>query len=140
MLLQEDIEKIIPHRKPMLLLDKITEVIPGEYAKGEMTLTGDEYFFQGHFPGNKVMPGVMIIEAIAQTGAVSILMLDEFKGKTGYFAGIDKAKFKAKILPGDTVELEIKITKRKGAIGVGEGAAYVNGKKAAYGTLTFAIA
>ncbi|MDD3766070.1 MAG: 3-hydroxyacyl-ACP dehydratase FabZ [Eubacteriales bacterium] len=140
MFLQDDIEKIIPHRKPMLLIDKITDVIPGEYAKGEMKTSGDEFFFQGHFPGNAVMPGVIIIEAIAQTGAVSMLMLDEFKGKTGYFAGIDKAKFKAKILPGDTVELEIKIIKRKGAIGIGEGAAYVNGKKAAYATLTFAIA
>ena len=139
MLLKADIEKIIPHRSPMLLIDKISEVTPGEYARGEMTLSGNEWFFQGHFPENAVMPGVMIVEAMAQTGAVSILMLDEFKGKTGYFAGIDKARFKEKIHPGDVLELEVKITKRKGAIGIGEGAAYVRGKKAAYATLTFAI-
>lgn len=133
------IEKIIPHRRSMLLIDTITDVKAGEYAVGEMTVTGDEYFFDGHFPDNPIMPGVMIIEAMAQTGAVSILMLDEFKGKTGYFAGIDKARFKEKVRPGDKLVLEIKIVRRKGAIGVGEGTAYVNGKKAAYATITFAV-
>lgn len=139
MLSREQIEGIIPHRKPMLLIDAITEIMPGEYAKGEVTLIGDEFFFQGHFPDNPVMPGVMIVEAMAQTGAVSILMLDEFKGKTGYFAKIDKVRFKEKVFPGDKLELEVNIVKRKGAIGIGEGVAYVNGKKVAFATLTFAV-
>ena len=139
MLNKEEVEKIIPHRKPMLLIDSINEITPGESAKGEVTLIGDEFFFQGHFPGNPVMPGVMIIEAMAQTGAVSILMLDEFKGKTGYFAKIDDARFKEKVYPGDKLELEVNIVKRKGTVGIGEGVAYVNGKKAAFATLTFAV-
>lgn len=139
MLNKAEIENIIPHRGSMLLIDTITEVTAGVHAKAEMTLTGNEYFFDGHFPDNPVMPGVMIIEAMAQTGAVSILMLDEFKGKTGYFAGIDKARFKEKVFPGDKLVLEVNIVKRKGAIGIGEGVAYVNGKKAAYATLTFAV-
>ncbi|OQB13997.1 MAG: 3-hydroxyacyl-(acyl-carrier-protein) dehydratase FabZ [Firmicutes bacterium ADurb.Bin193] len=139
MLERHQIEAIIPHRKPMLLIDRILKVSAGEYAIGEMTVIGNEFFFGGHFPDNPVMPGVIIIEAMAQTGAVSILMLDEFKGKTGYFAGIDNARFKAKVLPGDKLTLEVRITKRKGPIGVGEGVAYVDGKKVAYATLTFAI-
>ncbi len=139
MLSREQIESIIPHRKPMLLIDTITEISAGEYAKGEVTLTGEEFFFQGHFPDNPVMPGVMIVEAMAQTGAVSILMLDEFKGKTGYFAKIDDVRFREKVFPKDKLELEVRIVKRKGAIGIGEGVAYVNGKRVATATLTFAV-
>ncbi len=123
----------------MLLIDTITEISAGEYAKGEVTLTGEEFFFQGHFPDNPVMPGVMIVEAMAQTGAVSILMLDEFKGKTGYFAKIDDVRFREKVFPKDKLELEVRIVKRKGAIGIGEGVAYVNGKRVATATLTFAV-
>ena len=139
MLNTQQIEAIIPHRKPMLLIDEISDIVPGQYAKGSLSLQGNEFFFQGHFPNNPIMPGVMIIEAMAQTGAVSILMLDEYKGKTDYFAKIDNASFKEKVLPVDTLVLEVKITKRKGVIGVGEGIDYVNGKKAASATLTFAI-
>ncbi len=139
MLNREQIEAIIPHRKPMLLIDAITDISAGEYARGEVTLTGEEFFFQGHFPGNPVMPGVMIVEAMAQTGAVSILMLDEYRGKTGYFAKIDDVRFREKVLPHDKLVLEVKITKRKGPIGVGEGVAYVDGRMVANATLTFAV-
>ncbi|MCK9478495.1 MAG: 3-hydroxyacyl-ACP dehydratase FabZ [Firmicutes bacterium] len=140
MLNRQQIEDIIPHRKPMLLVDRIDDVLPGQYAKGRLRLKGDEFFFNGHFPNNPVMPGVMLIEAMAQTGAVSILMLDEFKGKTGYFAKIDNARFREKVKPGDTLITEVKIINRKGAVGVGEGVVYVNGKRAASATLTFAVA
>ncbi len=139
MLDMEQIEQIIPHRKPMRLIDKVTDIIPGEYAKAVCILKGDEFFFQGHFPGNPIMPGVMIIEAMAQAGAVSILMLEQFRGKTGYFAKIDNARFREKVSPGDILTLEVKITKRKGAIGVGEGIAYIDKKTAASATLTFAV-
>lgn len=139
MLNRLQIESIIPHRKPMLLIDEITEIIPGEYAKGSAFLTGGEFFFQGHFPDNPVMPGVMIVEAMAQTGAVSILVLDEFKGKTGYFAKIDNVRFKEKVRPGDILTLEVKIIRRRGPVGVGEGTAFVKGKRVAGATLTFSI-
>jgi 3-hydroxyacyl-[acyl-carrier-protein] dehydratase len=139
MLNREQIEAVIPHRKPMLLIDKITDLMPGQYASAQAMLTGDEFFFQGHFPGNPVMPGVMIVEAMAQTGAVSILMLEEFKGKTGYFAKIENVRFWEKVLPGSKLELSVKIIKRKGSVGVGEGEAFVSGKKVARATLTFAV-
>lgn len=139
MLSRQQIEEIIPHREPMLLLDKIEKVIPGQYAKGILHLKGTEFFFAGHFPDNPVMPGVMLIETMAQTGAVSILMLSEFKGKTGYFAKIDNARFREKVVPGDILTAEVEITRRKGSIGVGEGVIYANGKKAASATLTFAV-
>lgn len=102
-------------------------------------VTFNEPFFAGHFPGNPVMPGVLIIEALAQTGAVAILSQPEWKGKTAYFAGINSAKFKQKVLPGDTLTLETKIIKVKGPIGVGEAIAYVDGKVACKAELTFAI-
>ncbi len=138
-MLQEQIEAVIPHRKPMLLIDEITELTPGESAIGLVILTGDEFFFKGHFPGNPVMPGVMLVEAMAQTGAVSMLSLDKFKGKTGYFAKIDNARFREKVKPGDTLTLQVNICRRKGQIGVGEGVAYVNGRVAANATITFVI-
>jgi len=139
MLNTEQIKQIIPHRNPMLLLDTIEEMIPGESATGVKTLTGKEDFFRGHFPDFPVMPGVLIIEAMAQAGAVALLSLPEFKGKIGFFAGIDEAKFKAKVLPGDTLTLKVEITRRKGPIGVGEGKAYVGEKLVAKAKLTFAI-
>lgn len=134
-----EIMKIIPHRQPFLLVDTIEELEPGVSALGKKCVSFNEPFFAGHFPGNPVMPGVLIVEALAQVGAVALLSLPEYRGKTAYFAGIDKVKFKKKVLPGDVLLLETKITKQKGPIGVGEAKAYVDGKLAVKAELTFAI-
>ena len=131
--------EILPHRNPFLLIDTIEELVPGEKAVAKKNVTMNEPYFMGHFPGNPVMPGVLIIEALAQTGAVAILCQDEWKGKTAYFAGINNAKFKQKVVPGDTLELTTEIIKVKGPIGVGKAVAKVNGKTACMAELTFAI-
>lgn len=115
------------------------ELEPGVRAVAKKNVTYNEPYFAGHFPGNPVMPGVLIIEALAQTGAVAILSQPEWKGKTAYFAGINQAKFKQKVVPGDTLELETEIIKVKGPIGVGKAVACVNGKLACSAELTFAI-
>ncbi len=130
---------IIPHRYPFLLIDSIEELEPGVRAVGRKCVTMNEPYFQGHFPGNPVMPGVLIIEALAQVGAVAILSQPEWKGRTAYFAGIDKAKFRQKVMPGDVLHLETTIYKVKGPVGVGKAVAAVNGKIAAQAELTFAI-
>jgi len=135
----EDIMNIIPHRYPFLLIDRIEEVTPGERAVGTKCVSINEPFFQGHFPGKPVMPGVLIIEALAQVGAVAILSLDEFKGKVAYFAGIDKAKFRRKVIPGDVLRLEVEIIKRRGPMGIGKAIAYVGDKKACEAELSFVI-
>lgn len=135
----KEIMNIIPHRSPFLLIDTIEELEPGVRALGKKCVSFNEPYFAGHFPNNPVMPGVLIIEAMAQVGAVAILGLDEWKGKTAYFVGIDKAKFKKKVLPGDVLMLETKIIKVKGPIGVGEACAYVDGKLVSKAELTFAI-
>ncbi len=135
----QEIMEILPHRHPFLLIDTIEEVEPGVRAVGKKSVTFSEPYFAGHFPGNPVMPGVLIMEALAQTGAVAILSLPENRGKTAYFAGIDKAKFKQMVRPGDVLVLETKILRTKGPIGVGEAVATVNGKLAAKAELTFAI-
>ena len=124
----KEILEIIPHRHPFMLLDTIEELEPGVRAVGKKCVSFNEPFFAGHFPGNPVMPGVLIIEALAQTGAVALLGLPEWKGKTAYFVGIDKARFKQKVLPGDVLMLETKIVKLKGPIGIGEAVASVDGK------------
>ena len=134
-----EIQKIIPHRYPMLLIDKIIELQEGEMAVGIKNVTFNEPFFQGHFPGNPVMPGVLIIEALAQTGAVAILSLDKFKNKTVYFGGIKSAKFKKKVCPGDTLKLVTKITKFKGNFGIGNALAYVEDNIVAEAELIFAV-
>lgn len=135
----KEIMEIIPHRYPFLLIDKVESMEPGKKAVAYKNVTMNEYFFQGHFPGEPVMPGVLIIEALAQTGAVAMLSLDSYKGKTAYFAGINKAKFRRKVVPGDTLKLEVEIIKVKGPAGIGSAVATVNGQKAAEAELTFMI-
>lgn len=135
----KQIMEIIPHRQPFLLIDTIEELEEGKRAVGKKCVSYNEPFFAGHFPNEPVMPGVLIIEAMAQVGAVAILSRPENKGKTAYFAGINNAKFKNKVLPGDVLDLELEIIKEKGPIGIGKGTAKVNGKLAASAELTFAI-
>ena len=135
----KEIMEIIPHRQPFMLVDTIEELEPGVRAVGKKCVSYNEPFFAGHFPGEPVMPGVLIIEALAQTGAVAILSLPENKGKTAYFAGINAAKFKKKVQPGDVLMLETEIIKVKGPIGVGKATAKVDGKIAAAAELIFAL-
>ena len=135
----EQIQEIIPHRPPFLLVDKITDFVPGEWAKGIKAVTVNEPFFVGHFPQYKVMPGVLIIEALAQVGAVAILSLPENKGKLAFFGGIKNARFKKQVRPGDVLELSCELIERRGPIGFGKAVAKVDGKVAAQGELTFAI-
>lgn len=135
----KEIMEIIPHRQPFLLVDTIEKLEPGVKAIGRKCVSYNEPFFAGHFPGEPVMPGVLIIEALAQTGAVAILSLPENKGKTAYFAGINSAKFKQKVVPGDVLTLETEIIKVKGPIGVGKAIASVNEKLVAAAELVFAI-
>ncbi len=127
----QEIMDIIPHRYPFLLIDTIEELDPGVRALGRKCVSVNEPFFQGHFPGNPVMPGVLIIEALAQVGAVAMLAQPDFKGRTAYFAGIDKARFRQKVVPGDVLLLETEIIKVKGPIGVGRAVAKVGDKVAA---------
>lgn len=135
----QQIMDILPHRSPFLLIDTVEELQPGVKCVAKKNVTMNEPHFMGHFPRNPVMPGVLIIEALAQTGAVAILCQDEWKGKTAYFAGINNAKFKQKVVPGDTLELTTEIIRIKGPIGVGKAVARVNGKVACMAELTFAI-
>ena len=133
------IMEIIPHRQPFMLLDTIEELEPGRRARARKCVTYNEPYFAGHFPKEPVMPGVLIVEAMAQAGAVAMLSQPEMKGKTASFAGIQSAKFKKKVVPGDVLELEVEIVKVKGPIGIGKGTAYVDGKTAASAEIMFAI-
>ena len=135
----KEIMEIIPHRYPFLFIDKIEELEPGKRAVGYKNITMNEYFFQGHFPQEPVMPGVIMIEALAQVGAVSLLSMDEFKGKIAYFGGIKKARFRRKVVPGDTLKLEVEIIKMRGPAGIGKAIASVNGEVAVEAELTFAV-
>ena len=139
MLNKEGIKNIIPQRDPFLMIDEVEEYVPGESAIAYKNVNEQEWYFKGHFPGNPIMPGVLITESLAQTGAVAILSMDENKGKNALFGGIDKMKFKRKVVPGDRLKLEVKIIKRKGPIGVGEAIATVDEKIVAKGELTFAL-
>ena len=136
----DQIEAILPHRYPFLLVDKIVECVPGESAKGLTCVTADEPFFQGHFPGYRVMPGVLIIEALAQVGAAAILTEEKNKGKLALFGGIKNARFKRQVRPGDVLELECRLTARKGPVGFGTAQARVEGKLACGAELTFVLA
>ncbi len=134
-----DIMNLIPHRQPFLFVDKVEITEEGKAGTGYKLVTINEPFFQGHFPGNPVMPGVIIIETMAQVGAVILLARDDFKGKTPYFAGINKFRFKKKVQPGDVLKMDVEIIKLRGAIGIGQGTAYVDGEVAAEGEFLFAI-
>lgn len=135
----QKIKDIIPHRYPFLLVDKVTEMEQGKRIVGYKNVTINEPFFQGHFPDHPVMPGVLIVEALAQVGAIAVLDIEENKGKIGFLAGIDKCRFKRQVIPGDELKLEIEITRMKGPIGKGKGKATVNGELACQAEITFAI-
>lgn len=126
-----EIMSIIPHRQPFLLIDRVEEMVEGKSITAIKNVSYNEPFFAGHFPNEPVMPGVLIVEAMAQAGAVAILSMEEFRGKTGYFGGIKNVKFKRKVVPGDTLCLKLEIDKLKRNIGIGHGAAYVGDEVAA---------
>ncbi|MGD9910165.1 MAG: 3-hydroxyacyl-ACP dehydratase FabZ [Candidatus Izemoplasmatales bacterium] len=133
------IQEIIPHRYPFLMVDRITEMEEGVSAVGEKNVTANEPYFQGHFPQEHVMPGVLMIEALAQVGAVTLLAKPENKGKIAYFAGLKEAKFRRKVIPGDTLRLEVIITKFKAKFGVGKGLAYVGNELACEAEFSFIL-
>lgn len=135
----DQIAQILPHRYPFALVDRITDYEPGKWAKGIKCVSVNEPFFCGHFPGKHVMPGVLIIEALAQVGAVAALSLPENRGKLAIFGGIKNARFRRQVIPGDVLELECAMVKQKGPVGVAEAKATVNGQVAAVAELTFAI-
>lgn len=134
-----EIKEIIPQRSPFLLIDRIDELEPGKRAVGRKCVSYNEPYFLGHFPDEPVMPGVLIIEALAQVGAVVCLSLEENKGKNSYFGGINRARFRNKVVPGDVLTLEVELVKRKGNIGVANAKAYDGDKIFAEAELTFAI-
>jgi 3-hydroxyacyl-[acyl-carrier-protein] dehydratase len=135
----DEIQKILPHRPPFLLIDRVEDVEPGVRAVGIKCVTMNEPFFQGHFPGRAVMPGVLQLEALAQMGAICMLTVPGNEGKIVLFGGLDKVKFKRQVIPGDVLTLKVEITKCKGNFGMGTAVAYVDGKVATEAILTFAI-
>lgn len=139
MLTVKEIKDILPHRYPFLMIDRVEEVVEGKSAKGYKNVTINENFFNGHFPDYPVMPGVLILEALAQMGAICILSKEEFKGKIGFLVGADKVRWKKQVTPGDKLNLEIEIVKLRGNIGVGKGKATVDGDLVCEGEIMFAI-
>ena len=135
----QEIQKILPHRWPFLLVDRIEALEPGVRATGLKNVSINEPFFQGHFPGNPIMPGVLIIEALAQVGSVALLSVEENKGKIGFFAGIKSFRFRKPVRPGDVLRLEVRLSRIRGAIGKGVAKAEVDGTTVAEGELTFAL-
>ncbi len=136
----QEIQAIIPHRWPFLLVDKILEIEPGRRAVGLKQVSAGEIYFQGHFPGQPIMPAVLIVEALAQVGSVALLSSPEHKGKIGLFAGIDGFRFRRPVVPGDSLRLEVTLTRIRGSVGKGTGRAEVDGQVAAEGELMFALA
>ena len=130
---------ILPHRYPFLLVDRVLECVPGSHIKAYKNVTINEPFFQGHFPGAPVMPGVLILEALAQTGAVAALSLPENKGKLALFGGIKNARFRKQVTPGDVLTLHCELVEQHGPVGVGKASAWVDGKCAATAELTFVL-
>lgn len=133
------IQQILPHRFPFLLVDKILEVEYGKRAVGLKNVSINEWFFQGHFPTYPVMPGVLIMEALAQVGAVALLGMEEYKGRIAFFGGMDGVRFKRQVVPGDVLRLEVEVLQFRGVVGKANGIATVDGKVAARGEMTFAI-
>ncbi len=133
------IEAILPHREPFLLLDEVTEIEPGARVVARKRVREDEWYLTGHFPGNPIMPGVLMVEAMAQCGAVAVLSEDANKGKLALFAGIDDVRFKRIVRPGDELELVCELERMRGPVGKGKARATVDGDLAVRGTLTFAL-
>lgn len=135
----DEIQEILPHRYPFLLVDRILEIEQGKKAVGIKNVTVNEPFFQGHFPGNPIMPGVLIVEAMAQVGAVAVLSMEDNRGKLALFAGIDKARFRRPVIPGDQLRMEVELIKVKGSMGKGKGMAYVGDELVAEAELMFVL-
>ena len=135
----QQIMEIIPHRYPMLMLDTVEELVPGERVVAYKNISINEEIFQGHFPGNPTFPGALTVEALAQAGAVALLSMPEYKGKTAYFGGIKKARYRQMVRPGDRLKLEVNIERLRGPIGTGKGIVWINDKKATTAELTFII-
>ena len=134
-----DIMRIIPHRYPFLLIDRVVELVPGKSVVAMKSVTANEPQFTGHFPGRPIMPGVLMVEALAQAGAVAVLSLPEYRGKLALFAGIDECRFRRTVLPGDTLRLEVTLEKLRGVFGRGRGVASVDGEIAVEATISFVI-
>lgn len=139
MMTAQEVMDLIPNRYPIFFIDKVEELTPGEHIVCYKNVTINEPFFQGHFPGEPVMPGVLIIEALAQAGSIPLLTLDSFKGQTAYLGGLNKIKFRQKVVPGDVLRLQVDIVKLKKFAGIGYGQAFVGDKKVAEAEMTFII-